>query len=103
MGALPCPPPCPAHPCRQKATEGEAKLRAAVQDKTNAQLEKAALERELKGLRAQAEKLTKNLDKVLRVGAGGTADAAVGCPGACQPTQPISCPACPALPPPGPA
>ena len=35
-----------------------------MQDKINAQLEKAALERELKGLRAQAEKLTKNMDKV---------------------------------------
>ena len=64
-GCPAAPTPCPAAtPCRQKSTEGEAKLRAAVQDKINAQLEKAALERELKGLRAQAEKLTKNMDKV---------------------------------------
>lgn len=61
---LPLCPHCPCNPCRQKATEGEAKLRAAVQDKTNAQLEKAGVERELKGLKAQAEKLTKNMDKV---------------------------------------
>jgi hypothetical protein len=68
------PTPGPAPCCRQKATEGEAKLRAAVQDKTNAQLEKAGLERELKGLRAQAEKLTKNMDKVGVVLLGCTAD-----------------------------
>ena len=49
---------------RGKLVESEAKLRTAVQDKTNSQLEKAGVERELKALRAQAEKLTKNMDKV---------------------------------------
>jgi hypothetical protein len=38
------------------------KLKAAVQDKANVQLEKATLERELKGLRGQAGRLTKVLD-----------------------------------------
>ena len=37
----------------------EAKLKAAIQDKSNVQLEKAALDRELKGLRGQAGRLTK--------------------------------------------
>ncbi len=50
--------------CRQKVTDTEAKLRTAVQDKNTFQQEKAALERELKGIRTQAEKLTKNMDKV---------------------------------------
>ena len=34
-----------------------------MQDKANIQLEKAALERELKGLRGQAGRLTKDLEK----------------------------------------
>jgi len=50
--------------CRAKVTETEAKLRTAVQDKNSFQMEKAALERELKVARSQAEKLTKNMDKV---------------------------------------
>ncbi len=62
--------PSSAPPCRQKATEQEGKLRAAIADKNNFQLEKAGLERELKALRSQAEKLTKNMDKV---GPGGGA------------------------------
>lgn len=45
--------------CREKLTATEAKLKAAVQDKTNFGIEKAALERELKGLRGQAGRLTK--------------------------------------------
>ena len=45
--------------CREKLTATEAKLKAAVQDKTNVGIEKAALERELKGLRGQAGRLTK--------------------------------------------
>ncbi len=44
---------------REKLTATETKLKAAVQDKANIQLEKAALERELKGLRGQAGRLTK--------------------------------------------
>ncbi len=44
---------------REKLTATEAKLKAAVQDKTNVGIEKAALERELKGLRGQAGRLTK--------------------------------------------
>ncbi len=44
--------------------EQEGKLRAAIQDRNTFQLDKAGLERELKGLRQQAEKLTKNMDKV---------------------------------------
>lgn len=65
---------------RSKVTELEAKLRAAVQDKNSAQNEKAAAERELKAMRSQAERLTKNMDKVglgkvdadLQVGANRT-------------------------------
>jgi hypothetical protein len=61
-------PPTHPHPdaslSRQKATEQEAKLRAAIQDKNTFQLEKAGLERELKAVRQQAEKLTKSMDKV---------------------------------------
>ena len=49
-------------------TETEAKLRTAVQDRNSFQMEKAALERELKVARSQAEKLTKNMDKVGLVG-----------------------------------
>ena len=45
--------------CREKLTATEAKLKAAVQDRTNVGIEKAALERELKGLRGQAGRLTK--------------------------------------------
>ncbi len=45
--------------CREKVQALEAKLRGAMQDKANTQMEKAALERELKGLRNQAGKLTK--------------------------------------------
>lgn len=44
---------------REKLAATEAKLRTAVQDKNNANIEKAALERELKGLRGQAGRLTK--------------------------------------------
>jgi hypothetical protein len=44
---------------REKLQACEGKLRAAIQDKNNMGLEKAALERELKGLRGQAGKLTK--------------------------------------------
>ena len=46
-------------PRREKLAAVEAKLKAAVQDKTNVGMEKAALERELKGLRGQAGRLTK--------------------------------------------
>ncbi len=45
--------------CREKLAATETKLKAAVQDKTNVGIEKAALERELKGLRGQAGRLTK--------------------------------------------
>ena len=45
--------------CREKVQALEAKLRGTLQDKANTQMEKAALERELKGLRNQAGKLTK--------------------------------------------
>ena len=66
-----CSPDPPLHPShRQKAAEQEAKLRTAIQDKNNFQLEKAGLERELKALRQQAEKLTKNMDKVGGCGGG---------------------------------
>ena len=44
---------------REKLTATEAKLKAAVAERTNAQIEKAALERELKGMRGQAGRLTK--------------------------------------------
>lgn len=44
---------------REKLQACEGKLRAAIQDKNNVGLEKAALERELKGLRGHAGKLTK--------------------------------------------
>ena len=44
---------------RERLAVVEAKLKAAIQDKSNVQLEKAALERELKGLRGQAGRLTK--------------------------------------------
>jgi hypothetical protein len=44
---------------REKLQACEGKLRAAIQDKNNVGLEKAGLERELKGLRGQAGKLTK--------------------------------------------
>ena len=44
---------------REKLAATEAKLRAAVQEKGNVAAEKAALERELKGLRGQAGRLTK--------------------------------------------
>ena len=44
---------------REKLAATEAKLKTAVQDKNNANIEKAALERELKGLRGQAGRLTK--------------------------------------------
>ena len=46
-------------PRREKLAAVETKLKAAVQDKTNVGMEKAALERELKGLRGQAGRLTK--------------------------------------------
>lgn len=49
---------------RHKGSETEAKLRTAIQDKNNFQIEKAAVERELKIMRSQAEKLTKNMDKI---------------------------------------
>lgn len=42
----------------------EAKLKAAVQDKNGEQMEKVALEREVKMLRAQNDRITKNIDKV---------------------------------------
>lgn len=45
--------------CREKLAATETKLKAAVQDKTNVGIEKATLERELKGLRGQAGRLTK--------------------------------------------
>jgi hypothetical protein len=45
--------------CREKLAAVETKLKAAVQDKTNVQMEKAALERELKSLKGQAGRLTK--------------------------------------------
>ena len=45
-------------------TEQEGRLRSAIADKNSFQLEKAGLERELKAARSQAEKLTKNMDKV---------------------------------------
>ncbi len=48
-----------SHARRERLAATEAKLKAAVQDKGNVQLEKAALERELKGLRGQAGRLTK--------------------------------------------
>jgi hypothetical protein len=44
---------------REKLAATEVKLKTAVQDKNNANIEKAALERELKGLRGQAGRLTK--------------------------------------------
>jgi len=47
-----------SHARRERLAATEAKLKAAVQDKGNVQLEKAALERELKGLRGQAGRLT---------------------------------------------
>ncbi|KFM22412.1 Centromere-associated protein E [Auxenochlorella protothecoides] len=56
-----------AEKLRSKVTELEAKLRAAVQDKNSAQNEKAAAERELKAMRSQAERLTKNMDKITGV------------------------------------
>ena len=45
--------------CREKLTATENKLKAAVQDKTNVKMEKAALERELKSLRDQAGRYNK--------------------------------------------
>ena len=45
--------------CREKLQGLEAKHRSMVQDKSNLQGEKAAMERELKVLRGQAGKLTK--------------------------------------------
>ena len=45
--------------CRDKLQALEAKHRTLVQDKNALQGEKAAMERELKGLRGQAGKLTK--------------------------------------------
>ena len=44
----------------------EAKLRAALQDKNSAQMEKAAAERNLKALQGQAGRLTKDLEKKAR-------------------------------------
>ena len=44
----------------------EAKLRAALQDKNSAQMEKAAAERSLKALQGQAGRLTKDLEKKAR-------------------------------------
>ena len=41
----------------------EAKLRAALQDKNSAQVEKATAERNLKALQGQAGRLTKDLEK----------------------------------------
>ncbi|KAK9836595.1 hypothetical protein WJX74_004004 [Apatococcus lobatus] len=48
---------------REKLSAAEQKLRGAVQDKQHAVTEKAALEREVKTLKGQAGKLTKDLDK----------------------------------------
>lgn len=45
--------------CREKLTATENKLKAAVQDKMNVKMEKAALERELKTLRDQAGRYNK--------------------------------------------
>lgn len=45
--------------CREKLTATENKLKAAVQDKMNVKMEKAALERELKSLRDQAGRYNK--------------------------------------------
>ena len=45
----------------------EAKLRAALQDKNSAQMEKAAAERNLKALQGQAGRLTKDLEKKARL------------------------------------
>jgi hypothetical protein len=50
--------------CRQRLQDVEAKLKAAVQDKNGEQMEKAALEREVKTLRAQNDRISKNIDKV---------------------------------------
>ena len=44
----------------------EAKLRAALQDKNSAQVEKATAERNLKALQGQAGRLTKDLEKKAR-------------------------------------
>lgn len=44
---------------RERLQGCEGKLRAAIQEKSNLGLEKAALERELKGIRGQTGKITK--------------------------------------------
>ena len=49
--------------CREKLTATDAKLRAALQDKNSAQMEKAAAERALKMAQGQAGRLTKDLEK----------------------------------------
>lgn len=49
---------------RNQVKDLEGKLRVAVQDKNNAQMEKAGVERELRQFKAQHEKLSKNMDKV---------------------------------------
>ncbi len=51
---------------REKVTGLEAKLRAALQDKNSAQVEKATAERNLKALQGQAGRLTKDLEKKAR-------------------------------------
>ena len=53
---------------REKVTGLEAKLRAALQDKNSAQVEKATAERNLKALQGQAGRLTKDLEKKARKG-----------------------------------
>ncbi len=51
---------------REKVTGLEAKLRAALQDKNSAQVERATAERNLKVLQGQAGRLTKDLEKKAR-------------------------------------
>ena len=50
---------CRLHVRREKLTATETKLKAMVAERNNAQIEKAAMERDLKNMRGQAGRLTK--------------------------------------------
>lgn len=52
---------------RNQIKEVEGKLRTAVAEKTSAQLEKAAVERELRAAKAQLEKSNKNVSRIANI------------------------------------
>lgn len=58
--ALPC------RQCRERLQKKEAELQGAKSDRAAAQMEKAALERQVKQVQSQTGRMTKDLEKKVR-------------------------------------